>query len=94
MSIQVLQVTNQADLKRWVKVPYGFYEGSPYYIPQLFSDELAYFDRRKNPAFEISDVKLLLAVDNQRVLGRVSAIVNNLEAGKLGYKRGRFGWFE
>ncbi len=94
MSIQVLQVTNRADLKRWVKVPYGLYAGSPYYIPQLFSDELAYFDRRKNPAFEISDVRLLLAVDNQRVLGRVSAIVNNLEAGKLGYKRGRFGWFE
>ena len=94
MSIQVQQVTNRADLKRWVRVPCGLYKGNPYYIPQLFSDQLAYFDRRKNPAFEISDVKLLLAVDNQRLLGRVCGIVNSLETEKLGYKRGRFGWFE
>jgi hypothetical protein len=94
MSIQVQQVTTRADLKRWVKVPYGLYKGNPYYIPQLFSDQLAYFDRRKNPAFEISDVRLLLAVDNQRILGRICGIVNNLEAEKLGYKRGRFSWFE
>jgi hypothetical protein len=94
MNIQVQHVTNRADLKRWVRVPYGIYEGNPYYIPKLFSDELAYFDRRKNPAFEISDVRLLLAVDNRRLLGRVCGIVNNLEAGKLGYRRGRFGWFE
>ncbi|MCJ7499396.1 hypothetical protein MUP29_04005, partial [bacterium] len=33
-------------------------------------------------------------VDNQRLVGRVCAIVNSLEAGKLGFKRGRFGWFE
>ena len=92
MSIQVQQVTNRADLKRWVRVPCGLYKGNPYYIPQLFSDQLAYFDRRKNPAFEISDVKLLLAVDNQRLLGRVCGIVNSLETEKLGYKRGRFGW--
>ncbi|MDT8396110.1 MAG: hypothetical protein RRA32_06675 [bacterium] len=90
----MLQVANRADLKRWVKLPCGLYEGDPYHVPQLFSDELAYFDRRKNPAFEISDVRLLLAVDNQRPLGRVCGIVNSLESAKLGFKRGRFGWFE
>jgi len=94
MSFQVRQVTSRADLKRWLKVPYGLYEGNPFYIPQLFSDELAYFDRRKNPAFETSEAKLLLAVDNKKLLGRVCGIVNSLETRKLGYKRGRFGWFE
>lgn len=94
MSIQIHEVASRADLKRWVKVPYKLYKGNPYHIPQLFSDELAYFDQRKNPAFEIADVKLLLAVDNNKLLGRVCGIVNNLETGKLGYKRGRFGWFE
>lgn len=94
MGIQILHVTNRSDLRRWIKAPYGLYAGNPYYIPQLISDELAYFDQRKNPAFEISDVRLLLAVDSQRVVGRLCAIVNNLEAEKLGYKRGRFGWFE
>ncbi|UCF30217.1 MAG: hypothetical protein JSV26_09100 [bacterium] len=85
---------SRADLKRWVSVPNGLYQGSPYYVPQLFSDQLTYFDRHKNPAFEICDVELFLAVDNGRLVGRVCAIVNGLEAEKLGYRRGRFGWFE
>ena len=94
MGIRILEVTNRADLKRWVRMPNEIYKGNPYYIPKLISDEVAYFDRRKNPAFEIADVKLLLAVENKRLLGRVCGIVNSLETGKLGYKRGRFGWFD
>lgn len=94
MSIQVNQVSSLPDLKRWVRVPYDLYKGHPYQVPQLFSDELAYFDQRKNPAFETSVIKLFLATDNDRVVGRICGIVNNLETTKLGYKRGRFGWFE
>lgn len=94
MGIQIHQVANRSDLKRWVKMPYRLYKGNPYYIPKLFSDELAYFNQRKNPAFEISDVRLLLAVENQKAVGRICGIINSLETGKLGYKRCRFGWFE
>ena len=94
MSIQVREVSNQTDLKCWVRVPYDLYKGHPYQVPQLFSDELAYFDQRKNPAFETSDIRLFLATDNDRVVGRICGIVNNLETTKLGYQRGRFGWFE
>jgi hypothetical protein len=94
MSIQVNQVSSLPDLKRWVRVHYDLYKGHPYQVPQLFSDELAYFDQRKNPAFETSVIKLFLATDNDRVVGRICGIVNNLETTKLGYKRGRFGWFE
>ncbi len=94
MSIQVHQVSNRADLKRWLKIPYELYEGHPYHIPQLLSDELDCFDERKNPAFEISDVRLFMATDNDRVVGRICSTVNTLETEKLGYKRGRFGWFE
>lgn len=94
MSIQVHEISSRSDLKRWVRVPYTLYKGHPYQIPQLFSDELAYFDQRKNPAFEVSDVRYFLATDNDRVAGRICGIINTLETAKLGYKRGRFGWFE
>lgn len=94
MSIHVRQVESRSDLKRWVRLPSGLYEGDPHYIPPLISDQVAYFDARKNPAFEISDVRLLLAEENGRLLGRVCGIINSLETDKLGFKRGRFGWFE
>jgi hypothetical protein len=94
MSIQVHQVSSRGELKSWVKLPYQLYEGHPYQVPQLFSDELDYFDRKKNPAFEVSDVRLLFASDAGKIVGRLCCIVNTLETEKLGYKRGRFGWFE
>jgi hypothetical protein len=94
MSIQVHQVASRGELKSWVKLPYRLYERHPYWVPPLFSDELAYFNRRKNPAFEVSEVMLLLASDAGKSVGRLCCIVNTLETAKLGYKRGRFGWFE
>jgi len=94
MKLDVLQVADRQTLKSWVKLPYQLYKGHPYQVPQIFSDELAYFDRRKNPAFEVSNVRLLVATEAGRTVGRVCCIVNTLETAKLGYPRGRFGWFE
>ncbi len=94
MSIEVHEVSNGRELRSWVRLPYRLYAGHPYQVPQILSDELAYFDGRKNPAFEVSDVRFLFATDAGQVVGRVCCIVNNLETPKLGYKRGRFGWFE
>ena len=94
MGIQVHEVASRGELKSWVKLPYRLYDGHPHQVPQLFSDELDYFDRQKNPAFEVSDVRLLLASDAGQIVGRLCCIVNTMETEKLGYKRGRFGWFE
>jgi hypothetical protein len=94
MSIDVRQVASRGELKSWVELPYRLYRDHPYHVPQIISDELAYFDRRKNPAFEVSDVRLFLASDAGQVVGRLCCIVSTLETAKLGYKRGRFGWFE
>lgn len=94
MNARILEVNDRTDLKRWVRFPYTHYRGDKYYIPQLIADELAYFDEKRNPAFETAQVKLFLVTDEENTLGRVCGIVNQLEADKIGYKRGRFGWFE
>ena len=94
MSIDLIEVQSRRDRKRWVSFPYAHYRGNPYYVPQLFGDELAYFDPRRNPAFEVCDVRLFLAERQGKVVGRICGLVNTLETGKLGRKRGRFGWFE
>lgn len=94
MSLELLEIDNRRDLKRWVDFPYQHYRGNPAYVPQLFREEVAYFDRSRNPAFEVSKVKLLLALKDGRPVGRICGIINSLEEEKLGRKRGRFGWFE
>lgn len=94
MSIRIQDIERHSDLKRWVRFVYDHYRGHPFKVPQLYFDELSYFDHRRNPNFEVCRAKLWLAFDGDRAVGRICAIFNPLEAEKLGYRRGRFGWFE
>ena len=94
MTISITEVRTRPDLKKWVTFPLGLYRGDPNFIPQLTRDELDFFSPEKNPSFKIADTKLVLASRNGNVVGRVCGIIHTLEAQKLGYRRGRFGWFE
>ena len=94
MEIAVIEVHGTSDLKKWVELPNALYRGDANYIPQILRDELAFFSPAKNPSFKISKTKLLLARSGERVVGRVFGTIHSLETNKLGYMRGRFGWFE
>jgi len=94
MEIAVIEVHGTSDLKQWVELPNALYRGDVHYIPQILRDELAFFSPAKNPSFKISKTKLLLARSGEHVVGRVYGTIHSLETRKLGYMRGRFGWFE
>jgi hypothetical protein len=94
MEVAVVEVQGPSDLKKWVRLPNTLYQGDANYIPQILRQELDFFSPAKNPSFNISAAKLLLARRGDRVVGRVCGIIHSLESRKLGYKRGRFGWFE
>ena len=55
------------------------YAGDPHYVPQLMADEVAYFDPRKNPVFEVAEARLFLAELGGRIVGRICGIINRLE---------------
>ena len=94
MTISISEVHSRSELEQWVKFPLGLYRGDPNYIPQLTREELDFFSPVKNPSFKIADTKMLLSRQDGRIVGRVCGIIHKLEAEKLGYRRGRFGWFE
>jgi hypothetical protein len=94
MTVSILEVNDRAGLERWVRFPLDHYRGDPRFVPQLLRDELDFFSPERNPAFRIADTRLVLAEKDGRTVGRVCGIIHGLETAKLGYKRGRFGWFE
>lgn len=94
METAVIEVHGTSDLKKWVELPNALYRGDANYIPQILREELDLFSPAKNPSFKISKTKLLLARSGERVVGRVCGTIHSLETRKLGYMRGRFGWFE
>jgi hypothetical protein len=94
MSVSLTEVCGGADLRTWVRLPFELYRGDPLYVPPLIKDELDFFTPAKNPSFGIADTRMVLARKNGRPVGRVCGIIHGPEAEKLGYRRGRFGWFE
>lgn len=94
MSVSIVEVHTRPELKDWVLFPFRFYRDDPNYVPQIIREELDFFSADRNPGFKIAATKLLLAKQDGKTVGRVCGIIHRLETEKLGYKRGRFGWFE
>lgn len=81
-------------LKDYVKFPFSLYEGHPYWIPPLISDELETFNKEKNPAFDSAEAYFYLAYRNEKIVGRIAAIINWDEVNKQEKKKVRFGWWD
>jgi hypothetical protein len=94
MTILILEVQTKSALQEWVDFPIRFYRNDKNYIPQVRREELDFFSADLNPCFQVADTKLLLVRQNGKSTGRICGILHKLEEEKLGYKRGRFGWFE
>ena len=92
--LTIIEVTNKQDLKRFVTFPFSLYQNNRYWVPPIINDELETFDRNENPAFENADARFFLALRDDKVVGRVAAIVNWLEVNEQGLKKMRFGWFD
>lgn len=92
--ITVKEAISKRDLREFVKFPFSLYKDNPYWIPPIISDELASFDKTKNPAFENAEAYFFLAYQNKSIVGRIAAIVNWTEINQQNVKKMRFGWFD
>ncbi len=89
MNVQVEEVVNQAQRKKFVELPYQLYKNNKYWVPPLKADELSSITPEKNPSFDFCEAKFWLAYKDGKVVGRIGAIVNDLWIEKIGEKIGR-----
>lgn len=92
--VHVRKVQSKADLKKFVKFPFSLYSGSPYWVPPIINDELESFDPEKNPVFKSAEATFFLAYKDDKLVGRIAAIINWLEVKEQQLKKMRFGWFD
>jgi GNAT superfamily N-acetyltransferase len=92
--IKVTEVKTTADLKKFVKFPFTLYKDSPYWVPPIIKDEMETFDKNKNPAFKDAEATIFLAYKNDKIVGRIVAIVNWIEIKQQKVSKMRFGWFD
>lgn len=90
MSIVIKEVNDKKTLNDFVNLPYSLYKNEANWVPPMKKEELHALIAEKNPAFEFSKVKLWVAYQNNKCVGRIGGIINSLWIEKKGENIGRF----
>ncbi|MBP6758737.1 MAG: GTP cyclohydrolase, partial [Flavobacterium sp.] len=92
--ITIKEAVTKKEMTEFVKFPFSLYKDNKYWVPPIIADELASFDRTKNPAFESAEAYFYLAYKNNELVGRIATIINWGEVNNQHKKKVRFGWFD
>lgn len=94
MAVEIRRVTDRKGLDAFIDFHYDLYEGNSYDAPNLYSDEINTLSKDKNPAFEFCEAEYFLAYKDDRLVGRVAAIVNHRYNDQWQRPAVRFGWLD
>lgn len=92
--ITITEATTPKLMREFVRFPFALYKNDPNWIPPIIDEELAGFDRDKNPVFRSAEAYFYLAYRDGKPAGRIAAIVNWDEVRDQGKKKVRFGWWD
>ena len=92
--IEVKEIKTKKEILQFVKFPFSLYKNCKYWVPPLTKDELETLDKTNNPVFKNADAIYYLAFKNNKIVGRIAAIINHIEVNEQNKKKIRFGWLD
>ena len=78
MPVEMKEVRTLADLKKFISFPYKLYKKHPYWVPPLFMDEMNTLRKDKNAAFDHCEACYWLAYKDNKIVGRIAGIINQV----------------
>jgi GNAT superfamily N-acetyltransferase len=92
--VDILPVCEQRTLRQFINFPYHLYKDDPYWVPPLRIAQRQLLDKRKHPFYAHAEVQRFLALQNQRPVGRIAAILDRNFNEFHNEQAGFFGFFE
>jgi GNAT superfamily N-acetyltransferase len=92
--LTVTPVSGRRELREFILVPFRLYEGVDQWVAPLISERKRHLDRRRNPFFQHADAEYFLARRGDRVVGRITAQVDERFNQFHDNDWGMFGFFE
>lgn len=92
--IDIRQVQNAAQLRRFVAFPWHIYRGDPLWVPPLLPDRLKQLNPQTGTFFRHGEAGFFLAYQNEKLAGTVMAAIDRSSNASRGLKDGMFGFFE
>jgi hypothetical protein len=82
------------DLEAFIRLPWRLYTNDPAWVPPLLMERRDFFHAVKNPFFEHAEVQLFLAERDGKVVGRISAQIDQLMLKHFAPGTGQWGFLE
>jgi GNAT superfamily N-acetyltransferase len=92
--MKLVEVTDAQTNKAFIELVTDIYKDDPHYVRPLNKDLDAIFDRKKNKFYRHGDLKRWILTDNNKIIGRIAAFVNNKTAKSFKQPTGGVGFFE
>ena len=92
--ITLKEMITKEEIKQFVKFPFSLYKNNPYWVPPIIKQEMNVLDKKQNPAFENAKARFFVAIKNEKIVGRIAAIINWYEVKQQQIKKMRFGWYD
>lgn len=86
------EVKDRRDLRRFIRFPLDLYRDCPQYVPALNADQRKSLTSCSTLSY--CERAMWLALDGERVVGRICAMINPRYNEIYGTRRARFGWFD
>lgn len=94
MSIEIIEVKNKKQFNSFINLPAKIHKGHAEWVPPIYLDDRQFFNPKKNKSFSYCDTILLLAIQNNQVVGRIMGIINHKYNTTYNLKEGRFCFIE
>lgn len=93
LEIKEIQPTRK-NLKAFTKFQIDLYDGNPWYVPPLISDDVQTLSPNLNPAHDFCDQMLYMAYRDGKPVGRIAGIINRQVNEKEREQAARFGFID
>ena len=91
--IEIREVKTRKQVKQFIELPLKMYKGNPYFVPPLYMSEKVLF-KKVNPYTSSCDTVYYLAFKDDKLVGRISGIIQRDANKKWNRKRVRFTRFD
>jgi GNAT superfamily N-acetyltransferase len=76
LTIEKVDTSHKAQIRRFIKVPFRLYERHPQWVPPIRGDVALMLNRKKHPFYEHSTADFFIAVRDGKDIGRIAALEN------------------
>ncbi|MCE5331598.1 MAG: GNAT family N-acetyltransferase [Bacteroidales bacterium] len=94
MAVIIREIGTKKELKKFIRFGINLYKNCEFAAPPLLMDDLLNLSKGSNPALDFCETAYFLAYKENKIVGRIAAIINPVANERWNQKNARFGWVD